>query len=250
MSDLLILGRGPSAHDMTWPDMPVMAVSSGIFMVPEGRVPDHFATLDTLKFFMAGLWGNGVDGWFEDDGARHWPFWAEPSIVKHVVANRARPGVYRTLPPEVAKLIPEHHQAPFQTAMIESMHQFGFQPGWGDHANVRGWHIAHEGPPRFTGEGWMGCDELNNSLLFAVQVAHQLGYKRLHFLGCDLDPDDSPHFERLLQIMRRWHLLALEQGFTWIDDSPTRVLGRIFGHAHAPPMGSPELLKSHRPVMS
>lgn len=256
MSDtILLVGRGPSVADFDWStvDCPVMAVSSGIFAIPQSVRVDHFVTLDEPKCFMAQLTGGVPNSWVDDPNARPWKFWTDPNLVKHVVAKRMRTVEFVPMPfREIVESMREWADRNVETcertgvgfneirdafyeAFGESgIGQFGFQPGWGDYPNVRGWETKAYRKPKWTGNGPLACWKsketpdgfLFNSLLAAVQVATRLGFKRLKFIGVDLLPE-SGYGDTLAIVMREWHADAVKHGYEWVNLSPVSRLAEF-----------------------
>ena len=219
MQQILITGRGPSIYDHDWSTVtcPIMAVSSGIFAVPEHVQVDHFVTMDPLKFFMAGLTDACDISWCRDERATHTAFWRDDLVTKHVLRSRLKPASYRTLPEEIWDVIPDQHLRQFQKAMTNTLHAFGFQPSWGDCPNVRGWDIGIEDPPSLDGDGRLGIEGVRNSWLMAVQIAAKLGYRRILFAGCDFSHDC---YDAIAPTIERWHGIFADAGIEWINLSP------------------------------
>ena len=169
MNDLLIVGRGPSIIGFNdWAKYPeIMAVSSAVFAVPvEARPPSHFVSMDVPKWFLEGLHEEEVTHAWQNDGhVAPWPFWADARIAKHVPEDRNCLG----------------------RSLQHNLHQFSFQPGWGDFSGVVGWETDYAAHPNFT-DGPIGMhmpdgSQIRNSWFYAVQVAHRLGYRRIFFAG-------------------------------------------------------------------
>lgn len=208
---ILIAGRGPSIYGFDWSlvDCPVMAVSSGIYAVPQGRAT-HFVSLDEPKYFIEPLVRGGI-AWGDDQNAGPWPFWNDPDLVKHVNQARLKPMRYKTIPPEVMDHMPEHMLRPFCKELLNCHHIFGFQPTWYDYSNVRGWVVDTTLEPAFL-VGVMGLGGICNSLFFAVQIAHQLGYERLYFAGVDFNGEGYCEHRKAFA---RWASLARDHDFEW-----------------------------------
>lgn len=239
-NSILIVGRGPSIYGFDWDSVrcPIMAVSSGIFAIPEGVHCDHFATLDEPKFFMAQLMAHAANAWSNDDQCRYWAFWADPSIHKHVVDGRVRTIVNRPLPArEVIEALEIHAKAThmhgrtlgkikdeFYAVVGESYAHFGLQPGWGDYQRVRGWSVKPLSNPVWFGEGPLAKGRAFNSLLMAVQIASRLGCRTIKFAGVDLHGDE---YASLRIIMARWHKHAARHGITWLNLSPESALSEF-----------------------
>ncbi len=225
LSPLLIVGRGPSACGLErYRHLPAMAVSSGIFVFGRSNPPEHFATLDGVKFFQAGLAKESQHAWQHDGKAECWPFWADPDVTKHVSRRQMRPGSYRSLPPEIYDVIPAHVQPAFNRELLNNMHLFGLQPSWVDFVNVQGWDIFGEQPMTFTDDGRIGSDGVCNSMLFAVQVAYRLGYRDLQFLGCDMLDDFN---EPAANTLRKFYPAAQAAGMDWVSLSPESRLNEF-----------------------
>lgn len=238
MSDILLVGRGPSCHTVDWPeDMPVMAVSSGIYAIPESKRHRirHMATLDAPKYFMHGLHAPEMEhAWQNDPTVSRWRFWDDARVQIHTQDVRVEAtGTFRELPEQIWDVIPDHARAAFQRELSRNLHLFGFQPSWGDCANVRGWKNEFYGPD----PAWIDFSEgdhpvvrgnTNNSMVFAVQIAHRMGYERLHFVGCDFANSDPACFGNLIALLSDWYQMACEQGKEWINHSPDSLLRIAF----------------------
>ena len=215
-----------------------MAVSSGVFAVPEHvRPPEHFVSMDVPKWFFAALHDNDVEYAWQFDEHKPWTFWNDERIAKHIPANRILRGYYRTMPGEVWDVIPPEAQDAFRREFMDHLHQFSFQPGWGDFSNVVPWDVNDGGPPNF-GAGRMGMTgvggegTIRNSWFFAVQVAARLGYKRLHFIGCDFLGE---HYEAHRRRLGPWYELARAAGVEWFSVSPDSALADIVPMSEAVP---------------
>lgn len=201
--------------------MPIMAVSSGIFAVPEAlRPPVHFVTMDYPKWFFAELHeAEAVHAWQFDQFAP-WAFWANEHINKHVPDERINRGWYRSMPAEVWDVIPEQAQEAFRRQFMKHIHQFSYQPGWGDFSNVHGWPMDMGKPPRFDSTspigmaGYGGDGVVRNSWFMAVQIAYKLGYRRAYFIGCDFGGDGYKHCRCRLG---PWYELSRAAGMEWIN---------------------------------
>ena len=222
---ILIVGRGPSIHDFDWHpayfDDPqhhqVMAVSSGIFALPEGVKAAHFITLDAPKFYMEPIHDDGEDGiaWMRDDQSRHWPFWLDTTIIKHTTKHRLEPMKYKTIPPEVVDILPDRVVRAFCKELMKSQHSLGFQPTWAQYPPTRAWPMMKETGVNFGKDGPLGLGGVCNSLMLSVQIAHRLGYEHLMFAGIDLIGD---HYAAHREIMQTWHNIATtEYGFEWTN---------------------------------
>jgi hypothetical protein len=229
--EVLIVGRGPSVAGFEFPDMPVMAVSSGVFAVPPShRPPMHFVTMDYPKWFFAELHdAEAVHAWQFDQFAP-WPFWAEPDIIKHIPDERMQRGWYRSMPPEVWDVIPAEAQDAFRRQLMDNMHKFSYQPGWGDFPNLRGWRMEMMAPPAFDDDspigmqGYGGEGVVRNSWFMAVQIAYKLGYRRAYFIGCDFGGDSYKHCRIRLG---PWYELAKAAGMEWINLGAGSALAEV-----------------------
>lgn len=210
--------------------MPIMAVSSGIYAVPERlRPPMHFVSMDVPKWFLAELHNTETDYAWQWDTYEPWPFWSDERIRKHVPSARILRGYYRMMPGAVWDVIPEEAQDSFRRELLDHLHQFSFQPGWGDFSNVRGWEVEagkgpsfSDGPIGMTGHGGEG--QIRNSWFMAVQVAYRLGYRRLHFIGCDFLGE---HYECHRLRLAPWYKLAQAAGMEWFSVSADSALADI-----------------------
>lgn len=238
--ELLIIGRGPSLADFDlggWHG-DTMAVSSGIYAMPEERPPDHFVSLDGPKFFMGALRAQ-TDTEYRLDGdgeyrriraeeplrshAWHseceaWPFWSYAEIAKHVNITRAKRGHFRTLPDGMLDEMPSEYLRPFIDSIASSGHMLGYQPSWGDFPNVVGWECDTDNPVNFGATGALGgtagAAHTCNSLTFAVQVAHRLGYRQIGFVGTDMV---APIYHRAVDLLERCWDIARDDGAEWVS---------------------------------
>jgi len=226
VSSIYIVGRGPSVYDFDWAvvDGPIMAVSSGIYALPEGRKPEHFVTMDAPKFFMGELMADSEIAWQHDNGAKCWPFWADPDIVKHVLAGRAKPGHYRNVPIDILDYVPEKFREHVKLEFAKQPHIVGYQPNWGDFPNLKTWPMDRTLPPNFSPEGPFGLEDLCNSWFYAVQIAHRMGFRQLNFIGCDFK---LPGYAKVLEKVVRWEELARGHGFAWLNLSPESALSDV-----------------------
>ena len=229
MNDLLIVGRGPSIIGFNdWAKYPeIMAVSSAVFAVPvEARPPSHFVSMDVPKWFLEGLHEEEVTHAWQNDGhIAPWPFWADERIAKHVPEDRNCHGGYRHLPDEIWKVVPERYHAALGRSLQHNLHQFSFQPGWGDFSGVVGWETDYAAHPNFT-DGPIGMhmpdgSQIRNSWFYAVQVAHRLGYRRIFFAGCNFQED---RFALCGSRARYLWDLAEAAGHEWVNLSPDTAL--------------------------
>jgi hypothetical protein len=231
MGDLLVVGRGPSVVGFDrWDEFPdILAVSSGIFAVPESaraacRV--QFVTMDAPKWYIHQLHDAETEcAWQHDDTIRPWPFWADESIAKHVQVARLGQGKTRTLPDEIWDVLPDYARAPFGRELAKNLHEFGCQPGWGDYANVRGWAFDLAGDPTFDGSAeCIGMMMIRNSWFMAVQVAHRLGFDHLHFIGCDFHEE---RFALCAERTRYFWSLAHDARKRWTSLAPDSILSEF-----------------------
>lgn len=185
---IILAGRGWSIEDYIWPDdVPIMAVSSGIFVCALPRTPEHFCTLDGPMHF------DHPHAWQDGAGCLWWDFLRNPEIVKHVPNDGIQDGKTLALPedtpPEVFKLIMQ--QAP---RLMDP------RAGWGQYPNVVGWPFSFHAEPNLSPPtrtlGIAGA--LPNSVLFAVQVAKQLGFGEIRYAGVDFQTPNGAYFKRIL----------------------------------------------------
>jgi len=232
MTDLLITGRGPSVRGFdAWDDYgDVMAISSGIFAMPEQhRPPRHFVTMDVPRWYLHGFHDADISGAWQNDWTEPWPFWADERIEKHIPNWLSHRGYYRTLPSTVYDVIPEEHHSVFHRFYMDNMSaSFGIQPGWGDYPNVTEWTPEPLGECDFTDDQPIGLKAdtgmIRNSWFLGVQVAQRLGYKRIHFIGCDF-LDDSAH-STARAFLPKYCRMAADAGLEWINLSPDSELAK------------------------
>jgi hypothetical protein len=229
MSDVLIVGRGPSVRGFDrWSDYgDVMAVSSGVFAIPEhARPPRHFVTMDVPRWYLHGFHDADTSIAWQNDWADAWPFWADERIEKHVPEGRHHRGDYRVLPEGLYDIIPPEAHAQFHRLYVENVDQFGLQPGWGDYSNVTPWPLKMMAPPCFNGTPEIGMQAeeghtIRNSWFMTVQVAQRLGYRRFYFIGCDF-LDEAHSVAR--GWLPKWCTLAKDAGLEWVTLSPDSAL--------------------------
>lgn len=241
---ILLVGRGRSAYEFDWSrasKRDIMAISSGVFTIPEGIKVKHFVAIDEPKFFMAQVMGGADHAWQHDEHNRHWPFWADASIVKHVPKQSVRHArnVPLPLPAIMQSLDTWAHESQANAAIVQEVREgflgsigsdgspFGFQPGWADFQNIRGWEMCVCRRAKWGTEGpialWRTDARMPfcNSLFMAVQVAARLGYKRFEFVGVDLA---ESMYADSREVMRRWCLQARRAGLQWVNLSPDSAL--------------------------
>lgn len=112
------------------------------------------------------------------------------------------------------------------------------QDGWSSVPNTRRWECKHEPHPNFVGDGPLSTGSLAmrarmngkfsglfvNSVLCAVQVAHRIGYRTIHFCGCDFtDATLSP----IVDVLEEWAAEAKRNGFEWFNMSPLSHMQRF-----------------------
>ena len=86
-------------------------------------------------------------------------------------------------------------------------------PGWADFSNVHAYQTSWEQMPTFGGhDGPIGLGRVMNSLIFAVQVLDRLGYRRLHFAGCDVH---ELAYAQVVQAMEWMTSEAKNAGHEW-----------------------------------
>lgn len=214
---LLIVGRGPSAYDFDgWDARHVMAVSSGVFALPVGVVPQHFVALDSAQYFNSPINDHRI-AWQNDPRARVWPFWADESIVKHVHEMNAVPGRYKPFPMQAAMEAMQLFRDPAH-ARDELMRNFdwlqshyGHQPNWGDYSNVRPWRIVSSAAPDFVNvDAPVGLGNMRNSVFMALQVAARLGYTDIELVGIF----DGDGYQQHQEALRRWQDIASKHGIS------------------------------------
>lgn len=229
---IILAGRGQSVYGFDFPsDIPVMAVSSGIFAMQGVETLRHFCALDTPRYLISPISRADI-AWANDPRATHWPFWADANIPKHVPTIIARRGHIRPrIPYSVLEKLPEHDRQCIEKVFDEDPSLTGYQPGWMDYPNVHGWEVIPQAPPSFGGSGpiglWSqaaedaGFDAVRHSMLFGIQLAAMLGYRTIMFIGCDLHGDRFP-VQRAT--MREWWPQAIDAGMTWLNLAPESAL--------------------------
>lgn len=237
--DLLIVGRGPTAYRYgAWWRSDIMAVSSGIFALPEGVAPKHFVTIDSAHFFNSPVNDHRI-AWQNDPQARHWPFWSDAGIAKHVSEVDAVPGRYRPFPMqralEATRLA--NHPDKVKAALLENFdwiqNHYGHIPNWGDYSGIVPWRVVIGAPPRFdcgSEDRIIGNGGMRNSVFTAVQVAARLGYRRIGFVGVFDGEGYEQHRERLAA----WYPQALAAGVEWFNIDGGSMLGSVLPTLAAP----------------
>jgi hypothetical protein len=197
MSDVLIVGSGPSAEDFDFHGWEghVCAVSSGIGVLP--RPPEHFVSMDHPRHFNADLFSS-VD------------------ICKHVIADEWRHHLnLKQYELRQYAIAPNFCRGPvsdgdlgirFRQRMVSD--QF---------------LLAHGIRPAGAEAHW-GQGIFNNSLLMAVQVMPRMGYDRIVFVGCDLK---LPQLQPVASVLHTWHPIAERFGVEWLNASPASALANF-----------------------
>ncbi len=234
MNDLLIVGRGESISEFgDWDSyQDILAVSSAIFIVPEsarGRV--QFAAQDDAKFYLEGLHrAETLHAWQHDPRCKHWHFWKDGSVPKHVPADRNQHGGYRQIPDGVWEAMPQRYHAQFAKSITFNQHQWGLQPNWGDFPGCVGHEVKYIDLPNFSDTGPIGLSidgpkgriPMRNSFFFTVQVAHRLGFRRLFFAGVDFLDN---RFKLSADRARVTYERAKPHGHEWFNLSSNSELG-------------------------
>lgn len=232
---IILAGRGSSVYGFDFPpDIPVMAVSSGIFALRDVETLRYFCALDTPRYLLTPVSRADI-AWVNDERVCHWPFWSDALLEKHVPEIIARPGHVRPgIPYSVLEQLPEHDRQCIERAFAEDPSLTGYQPGWLDYPNVKSWGVVPQERPSFDTHApiglWSqaaadaGFDAVRHSMLFATQVAARLGYTRHLFIGCDLHGDRFP-VQRAT--MREWWPLARAAGIEWVNLSPSSALAEF-----------------------
>jgi hypothetical protein len=236
---VILAGRGPSVYGFDFPpDVPVIAISSAIFACGGLPTLGCFAALDTPQHFLAPQSQADI-AWGNDARANHWPFWSAAWLPKHVSDTACKTGYIRPqIPYEVLERMGTVERECLNEISKEDPMFSGWQPGWMDYPNVTGWEVIPQDPPNFTEDGpiglWSqaaadaGYDAVRHSMLFGIQLAARLGYRRLMFIGCDLHGDRFP-VQRAT--MREWWPQARDAGMEWANLSPTSALAEFLPSA-------------------
>ena len=192
---LIIVGRGHSAHDFSWPtDATYMAVSSGIYVIPRRcrpskKRPDaklHFVTMDHPKYFMEPLVDHPT-AWTFDEKVKLWPFWAEHRVIKHVQESMLKLGTCRYFdwPVAIKACTSEKMLRDLYKEFHDVQDEFGWQPGWADYSSVFSWPVEADENVNFEDRP-VGFSGVRNSLMFSIQIAYRMNYRRILFVGVDL----------------------------------------------------------------
>lgn len=98
-----------------------------------------------------------------------------------------------------------------------------FADRWRKHPRVTVWPYEELGDPTFCPDSPIVSGPLprNDSLLFGVQVAGCLGYRRLVFIGCDLIENER---WAISDTLREWWPIAKAAGMEWLNASPLSTL--------------------------
>jgi hypothetical protein len=90
---------------------------------------------------------------------------------------------------------------------------------------VRFWDYTHEkDEPDFLDPDYpcvCGPQPRNHSLLFGVQVAHKLGFRRLIFIGVDFT---EPGLYPINDVMKQWYWKIRDLGLEWENASPMSLM--------------------------
>jgi hypothetical protein len=212
---LLIVGRGHGAYEFTdWDSGDIMAVSSGIFALPEGVIPQHFVTLDEASYFTSPINDHAI-AWHRDTKARQWPFWSDENITKHVTVINSQPGDYHPFP--MAKVLealgaarnPELVRAKLLAHFEWIQTHYGHRPNWGDYSSVRPWRVVVASPPNFLDlDAPIGLASMRNSVFMALQIATRLGYRDIRLVGIF----DGEGYEQHQEVLSQWHAIATFHG--------------------------------------
>jgi hypothetical protein len=219
-----LIGRGPYLDlDRIDETVPVAAVSSSIFRL-EGRRVDHMIAFDGLGSFINPKHTPSESEWRLDPWCRWWEFHQDRRINKHLPHFRNQKGF--KLEVELPPRLDERYDAATADLIRQGVAKQNAAPWvhcWGDLNGVTWWEWKGRdfGPGFLPGEdiGHADCQWVH-SLLFAVQVVHQLGYRRIVFNGCDLEYPRTSKAIDLYRTIIAWHEKATELGFVWCSTAP------------------------------
>lgn len=182
-----LVGSGPSRKVIP-EDMDVAALSSGYMFCDS---PDLFITIDKARFF---------------------PLYNRATPV-HVPRGQYRAGFN---PNEAGPC------GDFDLMLTLMRKQVDWCPGWADYPRVKVHETDWDLMPNFEDfDKPIGLGRTMNSIIFAVQLVHRLGYKTIHFAGCDMQ---SLNYSRAFLGMEWMYPVAKRAGYEWIVTSPTSKL--------------------------
>jgi hypothetical protein len=148
---ITVLGSGPSRN--VRPDgLPIAAISSGFLFAP---VVELLITVDKCRYFPR------YDGTFP----------------VHVPAGQHVKGW---------NPMEDGPKGDLDLMCILMRKEMTWCPGWADFEQAQPWPTEWEVMPSFGGTGQIGLGRTMNSMVFGVQVLDRMGYRRLHFAGCDM----------------------------------------------------------------
>lgn len=224
--NLLLVGRGASLEGTQIPSgCDIGAISSGIFTLPPG-VAKHWFSIDPPKYF-GDVRLPYPGAWPQDPQCEWWDALGAKDLQKHVPSDRNRGGYWRF----EGDMLKQHDSMEWDELLIamgklsDRPDLIGYQPGWGDYRNVHGWPYNRRCQASYLKHGPFGADgePINKTPVFAVQVAHRLGYKRILFAGVDL-ADNEP-MTRCVEFMKVLAERSAAAGCEWFNVSPGSPFG-------------------------
>lgn len=84
-----------------------------------------------------------------------------------------------------------------------------FAKSWWRYPRVNVWQCKYVNQPNFGRKGAISLHEEDHPLLFAVQVAAKIGYRRCVFIG----------FDDEIETLSDWHPHAIDSGLEWLNAS-------------------------------
>jgi hypothetical protein len=178
IDEIVLVGRGKSVETFDWPDLPIAAVSSAIFIKQIPRQPDYWFVLDPARFFIGAPDGMPYKRWvyMTDPNVKWWDA-CNSEIEKHVPFGipQVNPmfDMFRAVAPD---------NGPDHTLPC---------PAWDEFPNVTQWPYKRADEVNWDGEV-IGSNGWANTLPFALQVLYRMGFRRVYFAGIEWS---MPHWD-------------------------------------------------------
>lgn len=190
MTEIVVLGSGPS-RNIRPVGVPICAVSSGHLYV---RDCEMMATVDK---------------------ARHFPQY-DGRYPIHVPIGQYVKGWNPWT---------DGYNGDLDLMCLMMREKIEWCPGWADWKTAVTWATEYDAMPDFEdAEKPIGLGRVMNSMIFVVQVLHRLGYRRLHFVGCDMD---ELNYAEALVGMEWMYPRAKAAGHEWTVTAKTSRLARF-----------------------
>jgi len=232
---IYIVGRGPSLASYEFdPAITIMAVSSAVFALQVK--PQHFCTLDAVKYFDDRHIADRDHSWPNSVHCRWWDFLHDGDVMKHVPLSRHKPGHERTIAVDLQERINAVHGGVGDKVMAgfeKYPHALGWQPGWADYTDVHAYPMNPATGLCFDPneqDAMTGLHACSSSMIFAVQVAAWMGFRRLIFVGCDLT---HAVYELVTPTLKQWYPAAQKHGIEWVCDTPGSPLAEFMAEGVA-----------------